>query len=206
MACCRYFNPRFPQGKRPFLSSLILFPVVFQSTLPAREATGAYGPYFLFYLISIHASRKGSDNPDIALNPDNVISIHASRKGSDVLRRQHHSRNRRFQSTLPAREATLEEISQIASDFDFNPRFPQGKRHFSKSAGSRLTTFQSTLPAREATLQHPLQPLEARDFNPRFPQGKRQYRSWYVGMDKRFQSTLPAREATFHFLGRGSYF
>ena len=179
MACCRYFNPRFPQGKRPH-----------DGPLPPRDV-----------VISIHASRKGSDNPDIALNPDNVISIHASRKGSDVLRRQHHSRNRRFQSTLPAREATLEEISQIASDFDFNPRFPQGKRrmiplpvigpcsisiHASRKGSDSVICnfsvfhieFQSTLPAREATLAILI----------------------LVITTSPFQSTLPAREATFALL------
>ena len=152
MACCRYFNPRFPQGKRPAQRDTSQKLPQFQSTLPAREATSSdsvqpllsrnFNPRFpqgkrphdgplppRDVVISIHASRKGSDNPDIALNPDNVISIHASRKGSDVLRRQHHSRNRRFQSTLPAREATKILLILIYKIFYFNPRFPQGKRH-----------------------------------------------------------------------------
>ena len=57
---------------------------VFQSTLPAREATGAKR-----YITEVTA-----------------ISIHASRKGSDILRWIAWPLFLRFQSTLPAREAT----------------------------------------------------------------------------------------------------
>ena len=148
------------------------------------------------------------------------ISIHASREGSDLpvdflLRRQY-----AFQSTLPAREATLPEITLDEYLKDFNPRFPRGKRpidshiqrptliisiHASRE-GSDLVMFpsfaislrfQSTLPAREATIHDIPQPLAADHFNPRFPRGKR-----LVAISPRtgaivFQSTLPAREATY---------
>ena len=106
------FNPRFPRGKRP----RILF----------HQSTG--------YAISIHASREGSDiiTPcfPVGVNP---ISIHASREGSDaavILKYTHtatisiHASREgsdrslsvtfppgRFQSTLPAREATSPSIT-----------------------------------------------------------------------------------------------
>ena len=107
------FNPRFPRGKRR--REIIIM---------ARN------------LISIHAPREGSDlfilispfyffnfNPRfprgkrrlyvIIISFFQRISIHASRGGSDS---QHLNRNRlrkRFQSTLPAGEATHKGLRQL---------------------------------------------------------------------------------------------
>ena len=78
----------------------------------------------------------------------------------------------RFQSTLPAGEATLS-FRPSSDGTNFNPRFPRGKR---PSPGTRLffaSLFQSTLPAREATVPGLV---------------------FWAGAI--FQSTLPAREAT----------
>ena len=58
--------------------------------------------------ISIHASREGSDkNGDTVMYIDG-ISIHASREGSDSAYRTADTIISLFQSTLPAREATME--------------------------------------------------------------------------------------------------
>ena len=123
------------------------------------------------------------------------ISIHASREGSDFADPRHAAQDSdfnprfprgkrlfkafrvfplvRFQSTLPAREATnghLRAKGKIAisihasregsdqgrsgkrrADTDFNPRFPRGKRLIVTYRKKNIPLFQSTLPAREAT-------------------------------------------------------
>ena len=56
--------------------------------------------------ISIHASRKGSDHWRRRLLAEAGISIHASRKGSDGRKEIRRVFSRTFQSTLPTREAT----------------------------------------------------------------------------------------------------
>ena len=58
---CHDFNPRFPRGKRLLLSVLLVAVLIFQSTLPAGEATGSFPNRSRILLISIHASRGGSD-------------------------------------------------------------------------------------------------------------------------------------------------
>ena len=56
---------------------------VFQSTLPARGATGADRRGECEYDISIHAPREGSDRVSLVLYMERNISIHAPREGSD---------------------------------------------------------------------------------------------------------------------------
>ena len=115
----------------------------FQSTLPAGEATILNLYFPVHFLISIHASRGGSDplppiprasrgyfNPRFIASLSGsmaLISIHASRGGSD-LRWRSSEGDGPFQSTLPAGEAT--------SASSLNLTQPE---------------FQSTLPAGEAT-------------------------------------------------------
>ena len=102
-----------------------------------------------------------------------------------------------FQSTLPAGEATIQSRFLWTFLYDFNPRFPRGKRLHLDSDGLEKNI----------------------DFNPRFPRGKRQhnitayrplkgisihasrggsdpfsYRGQWLQLQ--FQSTLPAGEAT----------
>ena len=149
---------------------------IFQSTLPARGATEGVVGLFGLEAISIHAPRTGSDTRRNHLVEEaRRISIHTPRTGSDrsVRRirrplkhfnpRSPHGERRglalrsvvnvRFQSTLPARGATLcsgllcqaQGISihapRTGSDtpprprcrccFHFNPRSPHGeRRHF----------------------------------------------------------------------------
>ena len=126
-----YFNPRTPRGVRPPLSVLPQTNTfVFQSTHPARGATEAYRGFYRILGISIHAPREGCDieQPGIGLG-HLAISIHAPREGCDGstvpppllysnfnprtprgVRRHRSSMTRRalvFQSTHPARGATL---------------------------------------------------------------------------------------------------
>jgi len=78
------FNPRSPRGERPWSWSLVRSPGEFQSTLPARGATGADGLTMGVPRVSIHAPRAGSD----------VVCLGAVGPSLE------------FQSTLPARGAT----------------------------------------------------------------------------------------------------
>ena len=148
-----YFNPRSPHGERlvrrqplrrvlrisihaprtgsdgQYLRTSYRPEQRFQSTLPARGATDSIIDYqSAGFTISIHAPRTGSDGCWTVVNPLSVISIHAPRTGSDPPCRKSRLFCWRFQSTLPARGATVS-------------LQPSGKPHL----------FQSTLPARGAT-------------------------------------------------------
>ena len=79
----------------------------FQSTLPARGATGTNGALQIVKRISIHAPRTGSDGRGTRPMYTSSISIHAPRTGSDQALTQIITSRTRFQSTLPARGATL---------------------------------------------------------------------------------------------------
>ena len=79
-----HFNPRFPRGKRLSTKGVHAKMSIFQSTLPAGEATPKATDSTFYVWISIHASRGGSD--------DAAIIYYAG--GGE------------FQSTLPAGEAT----------------------------------------------------------------------------------------------------
>ena len=61
VATAKNFNPRFPRGKRLFM-------------MLARSSVE---------IISIHASREGSDHVKMSMKLSRRISIHASREGSD---------------------------------------------------------------------------------------------------------------------------
>ena len=126
---CWIFQSTLPAREATFLFWSIVEHKGFQSTLPAREATLQFCSLFDTFIISIHASREGSDIPgdrpwDLPwdFNPrfprgkrpsklvpllSTMISIHASREGSD-----HH-------------QATV-----LPCTVYFNPRFPRGKRPF----------------------------------------------------------------------------
>ena len=220
-----HFNPRSPHGERRTDVLASFWGLLFQSTLPARGATVSGAMEDADGEISIHAPRTGSDeSPDKVGRGLEMISIHAPRTGSDhtarAVRRRpighfnprspHGERrgfsrmsgaNRAFQSTLPARGATLLQESHLP-----------------------IRRFQSTLPARGATRKL-LATLSARShFNPRSPHGERlpsarlllppssiSIHAPRTGSDDRtpypaclcklFQSTLPARGATYKAYG-----
>ena len=125
----KYFNPRFPWGKRPLRTDKRAHPQIFQSTLPVGEATCRtarrtsttryFNPRFPWGKRPA-VGRRGISNFR--------ISIHASRGGSDLLR-----------------------LSRMNLPTDFNPRFPWGKRRGSNLMDATMSQFQSTLPVGEAT-------------------------------------------------------
>ena len=128
----------------------------FQSTLPARGATDAAAHHNQHDRISIHAPRTGSDVKVSFAQPNKRISIHAPRTGSDRCQLVGFGLDLLFQSTLPARGATIFRLRSDTQTYNFNPRSPHGERRRSGAA--------SHLPA---------------DFNPRSPHGERRYPHWY---------------------------
>ena len=71
-----------------------------------------------------------------------VISIHAPREGGDRCRRRGSGwRHRRFQSTPPARGATVRPGTVHVRDNDFNPRPPRGGRQRRDAAGPNVVHF-----------------------------------------------------------------
>ena len=171
-------------------------PIQFQSTLPARGATGQNDRAAQHQHISIHAPRTGSDqtrkptngaakisihaprtgsddSPHRRACPCVRISIHAPRTGSDGVGGGHGVVPPKFQSTLPARGATARGADGREPPQHFNPRSPHGERPiFSPFAG------------------------KISNFNPRSPHGERRRRGKPKPPTPKFQSTLPARGAT----------
>ena len=122
--------------------------------------------------ISIHAPRTGSDGQRGIMRLVKQISIHAPRTGSDISTSLWRTTARKFQSTLPARGATIGDSDGCGV---------QTISIHAPRTGSDLLCvqrrlfqhgFQSTLPARGATALR--RTASARnDFNPRSPHGER---------------------------------
>ena len=149
-----HFNPRSPHGERQQSIQRYEQSWKFQSTLPARGATGLPRDYqfreaaFQSTLpargathsarknrrknsISIHAPRTGSDQRCRAVRKVGyLISIHAPRTGSDHGGGVLLVSLEIFQSTLPARGATEYRQALSQTQHNFNPRSPHGERPF----------------------------------------------------------------------------
>ena len=149
------FNPRSPHGER-------------RPPPPLETDTQA---------ISIHAPRTGSDSAQRQGAPIcahfNPRSPHGERRFRRLARPPPPLE---FQSTLPARGATVEELRDLldcaisihaprtGSDRGrrgipprprhFNPRSPHGERLLENAKKELAKKFQSTLPARGATQSH----------------------------------------------------
>ena len=78
----------------------------FQSTPPARGATGRIAHGGNVIGISIHAPREGGDASPQTEDSDQSISIHAPREGGDDVFPGGRGNLKKFQSTPPARGAT----------------------------------------------------------------------------------------------------
>ena len=169
----------------------------FQSTLPARGATVEDGVLSQrprdFNPRSPHGERRARLWAQASARS---ISIHAPRTGSDHTAQRLRRWTRRFQSTLPARGATLPMVVTAPQPANFNPRSPHGERLRISSPSTMRSSFQSTLPARGATRQSCVSATYNQNFNPRSPHGERPCRAKTPHRAQRFQSTLPARGAT----------
>ena len=127
-----------------------------------------------------------------------------------------------FQSTLPARGATLAAMGKQSQNLHFNPRSPRGERLRVANPFHSCGTFQSTLPARGATaltdnaaiitaisIHAPREGSDAIEhclstriyiFQSTLPARGATVRFFIILIVQHvFQSTLPARGATFRF-------
>ena len=142
-----------------------------------------------------------------------------SPRGERHIRRNKLAYSFQFQSTLPARGATMREAANEPVVEYFNPRSPRGERQFKPCDSKTLCKisihapregsdgrmlmeakvrgiFQSTLPARGATTAEIVVWERYNDFNPRSPRGERHALICDGAVRSGFQSTLPARGAT----------
>ncbi len=190
-----YFNPRSPHGERPCRWRIFNQLHHFNPRSPHGERHKLDILHLHSFHISIHAPRTGSDRPASRFwgwrrhfNPRsphgerrarrrnplhqqdfNPRSPHGERRDADSL----HPGDVEFQSTLPARGATVSGCQRGTAPDYFNPRSPHGERLLLRVAlkrrlisihaprtGSDIRTvveckqnarFQSTLPARGAT-------------------------------------------------------
>ena len=191
----------------------------FQSTLPARGATPRFSAVWLAaWTISIHAPRTGSDNEWIQFartipisihdprtgsdgewNPRRrsiiAISIHAPRTGSDNCHTASAVQATEFQSTLPARGATMHRRQKWISN-QFQSTLPARGATLVSAATRFRRKFQSTLPARGATCGHGKY-CRTEQISIHAPRTGSDTRGGQPhGANAPFQSTLPARGAT----------
>ena len=199
-----------------------VFPKRFQSTLPARGATEMSSIVSDRDSISIHAPCTGSDMALCCVlrhNKNfNPRSLHGERRPSS----QNGSHGIRFQSTLPARGATVSRVRGGGNQVISIHAPCTGSDPIWRRMARKYCSFQYTLPARGATKSRMSRWMRTRYFNPRSLHGERQAATWEDGSkqnfnprslhgerlngaiddggDTLFQSTLPARGATAWFL------
>ena len=120
------FNPRTPRGVRHPCPSSCSGSNIFQSTHPARGATGQcqHGGAGTI-VISIHAPREGCDAANVEEHIRIVrISIHAPREGCDLIKFNSLTPESQFQSTHPARGATFD-YHAFREDFGISIHAPR---------------------------------------------------------------------------------
>ena len=146
------FNPRPPRGGRPWISSeAYCMGFIFQSTPPARGATGRKAILRGRQYISIHAPREGGDRrSSVECFAVDNFNPRPPRGGRPYKPRSERTK-REFQSTPPARGATSSSGGSDGGSGDFNPRPPRGGRLNSLFPSISPSKFQSTPPARGAT-------------------------------------------------------
>ena len=146
----------------------------FQSTLPARGATGHRQQIASGVHISIHAPRTGSDgNLPSPFTRHIKISIHAPRTGSDRLL-----------------------LVVGVQRHNFNPRSPHGERPSSICYLHQPPLISIHAPRTGSDSDNPHDILKSGYFNPRSPHGERLALAMWCVLNHGFQSTLPARGAT----------
>ncbi len=147
-----HFNPRSPHGERRYSAGVASYPGHFNPRSPHGERHVRVAGNEQVVAISIHAPRTGSDKRPLStrfaplyFNPRSPhgerregraplrnagrISIHAPRTGSDKTSPEPSLHTKEFQSTLPARGATLAGTPCLRCAIHFNPRSPHGERH-----------------------------------------------------------------------------
>ena len=138
------------------LPNVLSYGIIFQSTHPLRDATGATD-----YL-------KG----------ETEISIHAPLTGCDLIHCSMQWAYKLFQSTHPLRDATLWQLHNVCN-LIISIHAPLTGCDMSGSAFLRSDwLFQSTHPLRDATFGGRAENNGYNDFNPRTPYGMRRCRQY----------------------------
>ena len=184
----------------------------FQSTRPARGATLFSSPYGRSRCVSIHAPRAGRDlklpkgcQSIVGFNPRApqlhwprryLVSIHAPRAGRDRCLREHRRCRCQFQSTRPARGATIVTLDLIRRS-GVSIHAPRAGRD-APLCGISYSYLCVSIHAPRAgrDLRHVNRPDPYRSFNPRAPRGARLAFQLLGAPRTLFQSTRPARGAT----------
>ena len=190
----------------------------FQSTLPARGATIVPELAQAPELISIHAPRTGSDTAEYNpienydnFNPrsphgerhkasinsrlSDLISIHAPRTGSDYKYIIALSGAIVFQSTLPARGATVVLPLPVPAA-EISIHAPRTGSDVAIAPGSARGTISIHAPRTGSDVSMDGTIRSGDYFNPRSPHGERHCYTPTAIQSTAFQSTLPARGAT----------
>ena len=146
-----YFNPRSLHGERQTSALAMGFCSIFQSTLPARGATGPHSTNknaisFQSTLPARGATSQLRECGNGAQN-FNPRSLHGERQKARLWRWA----GTIFQSTLPARGATCRACAAEIMD-GFQSTLPARGATCVLHCARNKAVFQSTLPARGATL------------------------------------------------------
>ena len=171
--CAKNFNPRSPHGERQTGSENHLRDTTFQSTLPARGATGAN-------VGNMRTSKKFQSTlpargATASCSAESCLPRYFNPRSPHGERPQNQAAGLRLGNFNP-RSPHGERLTgsrYFSFSAYFNPRSPHGERLRSENNVNIRVLFQSTLPARGATLK-PCQRV----------------------ILCKFQSTLPARGAT----------
>ena len=103
-----YFNPRPPRGGRRAVPADAGRWAEISIHAPREGGDAAPLPAQVSFHISIHAPREGGDVAGVLICQwHNSISIHAPREGGDTILTTKCQQKFKFQSTPPARGATL---------------------------------------------------------------------------------------------------
>ncbi len=192
----------------------------FQSTLPARGATRCPHIYLVCIEISIHAPRTGSDGCSTAGQHFRVNFNPRSPHGERPCRVRRYAVSQGFQSTLPARGATVhagrgqEEADAISihaprtgSDVatvyagtgqgHFNPRSPHGERLAFSPSFSAASSISIHAPRTGSDRHGYASVFSHAHFNPRSPHGERPPRTITRGVT-RISIHAPRTGSDFH--------
>ena len=160
------------------LSSCFPLSSQFQSTPPARGATAAASmssdPACNF---NPRPPRGGRPRQLEAVCKRCHISIHAPREGGDLDMQVRMLRRGIFQSTPPARGATVTISTDGITLNDFNPRPPRGGRLLYSSGDPDLWLISIHAPREGGDPDLYVQRPDGGHFNPRPPRGGRRYNS-----------------------------
>ena len=127
---------------------------------------------------------------------DQLVSIHAPRTGRDGDRVTFGRRCIPFQSTRPARGATVLLEGSTPVITGFNPRAPHGARRMQWLGFFSQHRVSIHAPRTGRDVLGVVVGITASSFNPRAPHGARQIGTKAVTAFIAFQSTRPARGAT----------